>query len=116
MPKNVDRRDAERANKVGRVVGHSLRRPNSSSSSSCASVIEVAILWYIPETAELRPGALASLRPRVRVPPTARSTFASITPVNIAAWALGGFYFSLMPAVVRVATRGRPSPSLAASW
>jgi hypothetical protein len=28
----------------------------------------------------------------------------SITPVNIASWALGGLYFSLMPAVVRVAT------------
>src|SRR5882672_877983 len=69
-----------------------------------ASVIEAAILWYMPETAALRPGALASLRPRVRVPPAARSTFAAITPVNIAAWALGGFYFSLMPAVVRVAT------------
>jgi len=69
-----------------------------------ASVMEAAILWYMPETAELRRGALASLRPRVRVPPAARSTFASITPVNIAAWALGGFYFSLMPAVVRMAT------------
>jgi len=67
-------------------------------------VTEAAILWYMPETAELRPGAFASLRPRVRVPPAARSTFASITPVNVAAWALGGFYFSLMPAVVRVAT------------
>jgi hypothetical protein len=43
------------------------------------------ILWHMPETAELRLGALASLRPRVRVPPAARSTFASITPVNIAA-------------------------------
>jgi MFS family permease len=69
-----------------------------------ASVMEAAVLWYMPETAELRRGALASLRPRVRVPAAARSTFASITPVNIAAWALGGFYFSLMPAVVRVAT------------
>jgi hypothetical protein len=69
-----------------------------------ASVIEAAILWYMPETAELRRGALPSLRPRIRVPPATRSTFASITPVNIAAWALGGFYFSLMPAVVRVAT------------
>jgi MFS family permease len=68
------------------------------------SVIEAAILWYMRETAEFRPGALASLRPRVRVPPAARSTFAFITPVNIASWALGGFYFSLMPAVVRVAT------------
>jgi MFS family permease len=69
-----------------------------------ASVMEAAVLWYMPETAELRRGALASLRPRVRVPPAARSTFAAITPVNVAAWALGGFYFSLMPAVVRVAT------------
>ena len=67
-----------------------------------ASVMEAAVLWYMPETAELRRGALASLR--VRVPAAARSTFASITPVNIAAWALGGIYFSLMPAVVRVAT------------
>jgi MFS family permease len=69
-----------------------------------ASVIEAAILWYMPETAELRPGALASVRPRVRVPPAARTTFAAMTPVNVASWALGGFYFSLMPAVVRVAT------------
>jgi hypothetical protein len=69
-----------------------------------ASVVEAAILWYMPETAELRRGALASLRPRIRVPQAARSTFASMTPVNIAAWALGGFYFSLMPALVRVAT------------
>ena len=28
----------------------------------------------------------------------------AITPVHIASWALGGFYFSLMPAVVGVAT------------
>ena len=27
-----------------------------------------------------------------------------MTPVNLAAWALGGFYFSLMPSLVRVAT------------
>jgi hypothetical protein len=27
-----------------------------------------------------------------------------VTPVTVASWALGGFYFSLMPALVRVAT------------
>jgi hypothetical protein len=68
------------------------------------STVEAAILWFMPETAELKPGALASLRPRVRVPPAALGTFASIAPVTIASWALGGFYFSLMPAVVRIAT------------
>jgi MFS family permease len=68
------------------------------------SAVEAAILWFMPETAALKPGALASLRPRVRVPPAALGTFASIAPVTIASWALGGFYFSLMPAVVRIAT------------
>jgi MFS family permease len=68
------------------------------------SVIEAAVLWFMPETSALKPGALASLIPRVRIPFQARAAFMSITPVHIAAWALGGFYLSLMPAVVRVAT------------
>src|SRR4051812_795145 len=58
----------------------------------------------MPETARTKPGALASLRPRVHVPRAARATFVAVTPVNIASWSLGGFYFSLMPAVVRAAT------------
>jgi hypothetical protein len=40
----------------------------------------------------------------VHVPRIARATFAAVTPVNIASWSLGGFYFSLMPSVVRAAT------------
>jgi MFS family permease len=69
------------------------------------SVIEAAVLWFMPETSPLKAGALASsLMPRVRIPFQARTSFLSITPVNIASWALGGFYFSLMPAVVGVAT------------
>ena len=68
------------------------------------SVIEAAVLWFMPETSPLKPGALASLIPRVRIPLKARATFMAITPVHIASWALGGFYFSLMPAVVGAAT------------
>src|SRR6266576_2937358 len=68
------------------------------------SVVEAAILWFMPETATTKPGALASLRPHVHVPRVARATFAAVTPVNIASWSLGGFYFSLMPSVVRAAT------------
>src|SRR3977135_3801356 len=48
--------------------------------------------------------ALASLWPRVHVPRVARATFVAVTPVDIASWSLGGFYFSLMPSVVRAAT------------
>jgi hypothetical protein len=68
------------------------------------SLIEAAVLWFMPETSPLKPEALASLLPNVRIPSQARARFLSITPVNIASWALGGFYFSLMPAIVRVAT------------
>jgi Major Facilitator Superfamily len=66
------------------------------------SVVEAVILWFMPATPKR--GALASLRPHVHVPRIARATFAAITPINIASWSLGGFYFSLMPSVVRAAT------------
>ena len=75
------------------------------------SGIELALLWRMPRTIEPKPGALASLWPHVGVPVQARRALAQLTPVNIASWALGGFYFSLMPSVVRVAT-GVTSPAV----
>ena len=69
-----------------------------------ASLILALALSRVPESADGKPGALAALRPQVSVPPQARRALAQVTPVNIAAWALGGFYFSLMPSLVRVAT------------
>src|SRR5712671_2626797 len=58
----------------------------------------------MPETVTPKPGALASLRPHVSIPAKARRALMEVTPVTIASWALGGFYFSLMPSLVRVAT------------
>lgn len=68
------------------------------------SALEMLILWYMPETVVAKPGAFASLRPHVHVPAQARCALFQVTPVTIASWALGGFYFSLMPSLVRVAT------------
>jgi hypothetical protein len=68
------------------------------------SAVEAFILWFMPETADVRPGAIASLRPHVSIPAQASQAMVRVTPVTIASWALGGFYFSLMPALVRVAT------------
>ncbi|HEY5301958.1 MAG TPA: MFS transporter, partial [Acetobacteraceae bacterium] len=68
------------------------------------SAIELLVLWHMPETARPKPGALASLRPHVSVPARARGPLARLMPLTIASWALGGFYFSLMPSLVRVAT------------
>jgi len=66
--------------------------------------IEAAVLIVLPETATKRAGALASLRPRVKVPAAARPVLLRLMPLNIASWALGGFYLSLMPTLVSVAT------------
>jgi hypothetical protein len=68
------------------------------------SAVEALILWYMPETVTSKPGALVSLQPHVSVPARARRALVQVTPVTIASWALGGFYFSLMPSLVRVAT------------
>jgi MFS family permease len=68
------------------------------------TLVLAIVLWFVPETAEKRSGAWASLRPHLHVPPKARHMFILLTPINIAAWALGGFYLSLMPSLVRVAT------------
>jgi MFS family permease len=68
------------------------------------SAVEAMILWCMPETVTPKRGALASLRPHVRVPVQARQALMQVTPITIATWALGGFYFSLMPSLVRAAT------------
>jgi MFS family permease len=68
------------------------------------SAIAAIVLWFMPETVSSKPGAFASLQPQVIVPAKARRALIEVTPVTIASWALGGFYFSLMPSLVRVAT------------
>jgi predicted MFS family arabinose efflux permease len=76
-----------------------------------AMLLLAGLMWWMPETAIRRPGALASLRPTVAVPEQARQALILVTPGNIAVWALGGFYLSLMPSLLRVVT-GSPSPLL----
>ena len=63
----------------------------------------IALLYVMPESSTRKNGALASLRPHLRVPPQSRAILARLTPANIAAWALGGLYLSLMPTVVATA-------------
>lgn len=67
------------------------------------TAVMIAILWAMPETARGKAGALSSLRPHVSVPHQSRSVLLRLTPANIASWALGAFYLSLMPAVVATA-------------
>lgn len=71
------------------------------------------LVWNMPETATRKRGALASIRPQLRLPAQVRRSFARVSPVNIAVWGLGGFNLSLMPALVRAAT-GLTSPFISA--
>jgi MFS family permease len=73
------------------------------------TLLAIAALAFMPETITGRPGALAAMRPHISVPQRARATLLKVTPVNVAGWSLGGFYLSLMPTLVAVAT-GITSP------
>ncbi|AMN38553.1 MFS transporter [Rhodoplanes sp. Z2-YC6860] len=68
------------------------------------SAAEALLLWFMPETVTPKAGVLASLQPHVSIPARAQRALMQVTPVTIASWALGGFYFSLMPSLIRVAT------------
>ena len=72
------------------------------------------LLWLVPETTRRRAGLLASLKPEVAVPPQARRTLLALTPINVAVWALGGFYLSLVPSLVS-ATTGSTAPLVGGS-
>ena len=61
--------------------------------------VVAVVLTQLPETAQRRPGARASLRPRVRIPSGLRGEVLAIVPALAASWALGGLYLSLGPSV-----------------
>ncbi|EGI76876.1 MFS transporter [Hylemonella gracilis] len=66
--------------------------------------VQGVLAYFLPETVERRPGAWASMRPKVAVPAAARATLGKVLPVNTAQWALGGFYLSLGPTLARYVT------------
>jgi len=54
----------------------------------------------LPESSPRLPGALASLSPRVHVPPVHRRAFVVALPLLVACWSVGGLYASLGPSLV----------------
>ena len=61
-------------------------------------------LLRLPDSGPRRPGLLAALRPQLAVPPQARAMLWRVLPLELAVWAVGGFYLSLMPGLVKAAT------------
>ncbi|KAF1026943.1 MAG: Multidrug resistance protein MdtL [Pseudomonas sp.] len=67
-------------------------------------LLQALYVWRLPETVSRMPGALASLWPTLHVPVQARRALWISLPVDVAVWAMGGFYLSLAPSLVRAAT------------
>ncbi len=67
-------------------------------------VLQALYVWRLPETVSRIPGALRSLAPTLHVPTQARRALWLAMPLNVAVWALGGFFSSLAPSLVRAAT------------
>jgi predicted MFS family arabinose efflux permease len=77
--------------------------------------VQVIGLLFVPEPGFRRPGALRSLRPRVRAPHSSRRALLLTAPVFVAVWALGGFYLSLGPDLIQRVTGSPVSNGLIVS-
>lgn len=62
-------------------------------------VAAAVVVAAMPETSTRRPGAVASLRPVVKIPARLRADVVPIVPVMVAGWALSGLYLALGPSV-----------------
>jgi MFS family permease len=78
------------------------------------TLAEMIILAWVAETTSRKPGAWSGIRPKLSVPAAAAGPMARLFPLTLSAWALGGFYLSLMPSLVIEAT-GIRSPLVGAA-
>jgi predicted MFS family arabinose efflux permease len=74
-------------------------------------LVQAVGVALIADTSPRAPGALASLRPRLALPPETRRPMLIAAPALVAGWALAGFYGSLGPALMAHLT-GSDSPAL----
>jgi MFS family permease len=71
-------------------------------------LLQLGLMIGARETAPSRAPGRWSARPRISVPIQARSELLAVTPVNVALWALGGFYLSLMPSLIAATVGSAP--------
>ncbi|MFC4033518.1 MFS transporter [Streptomyces polygonati] len=65
-------------------------------------VLQVLGVTLLRESVTRKPGALASMKPDIRLPRAARRPVAIAVPVLFAIWALAGFYGALAPSLTGV--------------
>lgn len=71
-------------------------------------LLQLVLMIRSPETAHSLLSGRWSPRPRIAVPLRARGELLAVTPINVALWALGGFYLSLMPSLIATAVGAAP--------
>ena len=64
-----------------------------------AMILAGYVVARLPETSARRPGAVASLAPKLGVPSRLRADVLALVPIIVASWAIGGLYLSLGPSV-----------------
>jgi predicted MFS family arabinose efflux permease len=113
---DLDRTRGTIANGVGALAGTATGAIGSSllveylpAPTRLVYLVVLAILavqWIgvalMPESSSPKPGALASLRPQLGLPPAARRPMLVAVPVLVAVWSLAGFYGSLGPTLTRL--------------
>ncbi len=67
-------------------------------------VVQGLLMLRLPDLLPRRPGLLTALRPQLAVPPQARAVLWRVLPLELAVWAVGGFYLSLVPGLIKAAT------------
>jgi len=88
---------------AGGVAAQLSNVPLAPLFSILAAVMVLAGLVSLlsAETVDRRPGAVASLVPRSRMPRRARPTFAAAIPLLVSAWMLAGLALGLLPSLLR---------------
>ncbi|MFE9764507.1 MFS transporter [Streptomyces sp. NPDC005808] len=76
-------------------------------------VLQIVALSRLPETAPRTPGAVRSLRPRLRAPRRVRALLGAAVPVLFAVWAVSGLFGAFGPHLAAQLT-GSSSPILGA--
>ena len=87
------------------LTGLAIQFSNSASmvvftTLAVIMVISILVVFWCEESVTRRPGAMASLVPRVGVPKLARREFVAAIPVHASAWMLAGLFFGLVPSVI----------------
>ncbi len=84
------------------LLVESVAAPDTWAFGVLAGVFVLAAFGVIllPESSPRTAGAVASLLPRVHVPPAHRRAFVVALPLLIACWSLGGLHASLGPSLV----------------